>query len=189
MRGFWTKRSQAARGRSESLGRDRPVSSAGCSTTASTRGAMNLAVRTTPPVRVSSRTSTVVRELRTSTVRPALVASTVYSRAAPEPASTKTSTKSPFATSSSCPNRAVLKRPPGRCPRLPGGAERLARPPLGDRPRAGIQKTADNAPHEFYDASADCCPDPVRGCRDRLQLQEDGLHRRGPCVVGTLGAH
>ena len=33
---------------------------------------MNLAVRTTPPVRVSSRTSTVVRELRTSTVRPAL---------------------------------------------------------------------------------------------------------------------
>src|SRR5207245_11198090 len=69
----------------------------GCSTTARTRGATNRAVRTTPPVRVSSRTSTVVRELRTSTLRPARVASIVYSRAAPPPASTRTSTKSPFA--------------------------------------------------------------------------------------------
>src|ERR1700686_3087947 len=65
---------------------------------------MNLAVRTPPPVRVISRTSTVVRELRTSTVRPALVASTMYSRAAPAPASTRTSTKSPFATLFLCPN-------------------------------------------------------------------------------------
>src|SRR5438132_9766912 len=68
----------------------------GCSTTARTRGAMNRAVRTTPPVRVSSRTSTVVRELRTSTLRPARVASMTYSRAEPLPASTRTSTKSPF---------------------------------------------------------------------------------------------
>src|ERR1700716_1532596 len=58
---------------------------------------MNLAVRTTPPVLLSSLTSAVVRELRTSTVRPARVASIRYSRAAPAPASTKTSTKSPFA--------------------------------------------------------------------------------------------
>src|SRR3989442_3775782 len=57
---------------------------------------MNLAVRITPPVRVSSRTSTVVRELRTSTLRPARVASMTYSRAEPLPASTRTSTKSPF---------------------------------------------------------------------------------------------
>ena len=35
---------------------------------------MKRAVRTTPPVRVSSRTSTVVRELRTSTLRPARAA-------------------------------------------------------------------------------------------------------------------
>src|SRR2546430_11804987 len=69
----------------------------GCSTTARTRGATNLAVRITPPVRVSSRTSTVVRELRTSTLRPARVASITYSRAEPLPASTRTSTKSPFA--------------------------------------------------------------------------------------------
>src|SRR5438552_7450592 len=62
----------------------------GCSTTARTLGATNLAVRTTPPVRVSSRTSTVVRELRTSTVRPARVASTTYSRDEPPPASTRT---------------------------------------------------------------------------------------------------
>src|SRR5205807_1576102 len=48
------------------------------------------------PVRVSSRTSTVVRELRTSTLRPARVASMTYSRAEPLPASTRTSTKSPF---------------------------------------------------------------------------------------------
>src|SRR3982074_3582912 len=71
---------------------------------------MNLAGRTTPPVRVSSRTSTVVRELRTSTVRPALVASTVYSREEPPPASTSTSTKSPFAMPFLCPNWGVLKR-------------------------------------------------------------------------------
>src|SRR5882672_1953183 len=103
-------RGQAARERAVALGRARPVSSAGCSTTASTRGAMNLAVRTTPPVRVSSRTSTVVRELRTSTVRPALVAPTMYSLAAPEPASTRTSTKSPFAMSVLCPNSGLLKR-------------------------------------------------------------------------------
>src|SRR2546427_4134318 len=57
---------------------------------------MNLAVRITPPVRVSSRTSTVVRELRTSTLRPARVASMTYSRAEPLPASTRTSTKSPL---------------------------------------------------------------------------------------------
>src|SRR2546423_5507847 len=57
---------------------------------------MNLAVRITPPVRVSSRPSTVVRELRTSTLRPARVASMTYSRAEPLPASTRTSTKSPF---------------------------------------------------------------------------------------------
>src|SRR6202521_4008381 len=82
----------------------------GCSTTASTRGAMNLAVRTTPPVRVISRTSTVVRELRTSTVRPALVASTMYSRAAPDPASTNTSTKSPLAMPFLCPDLGLFMR-------------------------------------------------------------------------------
>src|SRR5438270_9736546 len=58
---------------------------------------MKRAVRTTPPPRFSSRTSTVVRELRTSTLRPARVASMTYSRAAPLPASTRTSTKSPLA--------------------------------------------------------------------------------------------
>src|ERR1700681_339314 len=71
---------------------------------------MNRAVRTPPPVRVISRASTVVRELRTSTVRPAFVASTMYSRAAPEPASTRTSTKSPLAMPFLCPNSSRFMR-------------------------------------------------------------------------------
>jgi hypothetical protein len=50
--------------------------SAGCSTSASTRLAMNLAVRTATPPRVSSVTSTRPRRLTTSTRRPARVAAT-----------------------------------------------------------------------------------------------------------------
>src|SRR5258708_16900801 len=74
---------------------------------------MKLAVRTRPPVRVISGTSAVVGELRTSTVRPALVASTMYSRAAPEPASTRTSTKSPLAMPLLCPSSWRIKRRAG----------------------------------------------------------------------------
>src|SRR6185437_12710596 len=53
--------------------------------------------RTTLPVRVSSLTSTVERDVLTSTRRPDRLARTTYSLAAPPPASTRTSTKSPFA--------------------------------------------------------------------------------------------
>ncbi len=49
---------------------------AGCSTSASTRLVMNLAVRTTVPPLVSSLTSTSPRLMTTSTRRPALVAVT-----------------------------------------------------------------------------------------------------------------
>ena len=51
-------------------------SSAGCSTRATTRLAMNRAVRTAEPLRVSSVTSTSPRRLTTSTRRPARVAAT-----------------------------------------------------------------------------------------------------------------
>ncbi len=71
------------------------TSAAGCSTTAKTRPAMNRAVRTTVPPRVSSDTSTRPRPVRTSTRRPARVATTSYMREAP-PVSMRISTLSPF---------------------------------------------------------------------------------------------
>src|SRR5438105_8255157 len=58
---------------------------------------MKRAARTIRPLRVSSFTSTVLLEVLTSIRLPALVAPIRYSRAAPPPASTSTSTKSPFA--------------------------------------------------------------------------------------------
>lgn len=50
------------------------ASLAGCSTSATTRLAMNLAVRTGSPVRVTSTTSTIPRPVVISTRRPARVA-------------------------------------------------------------------------------------------------------------------
>ena len=77
----------------------RPVASPcpppGCSTRASTRLAMNRAVRTTVPPRVTSMTSTTPRPVTTSTRRPARVAVTSYVRDVP-PASMTISTRSPF---------------------------------------------------------------------------------------------
>ena len=72
-----------------------PLSAAGCSTRASTRLAMNRAVRTTVPPRVTSMTSTTPRPVTTSTRRPARVAVTSYVRDVP-PASMTISTRSPF---------------------------------------------------------------------------------------------
>jgi hypothetical protein len=69
-------------------------SDAGCSTTARTRPAMNRAVRTTVPPRVTSATSTRPRPWVTSTRRPARVAVMVYVRL-PSPASITISTLSP----------------------------------------------------------------------------------------------
>src|SRR2546430_6890427 len=68
---------------------------AGCSTSARTRLAMNLALRTGSPVRVTSVTSTTPRAVVTSTRRPALVARISYVRE-PSSAATTTSTRSPF---------------------------------------------------------------------------------------------
>jgi len=53
-------------------------SSAGCSTSATSRVAMNRPVRTITPVRVTSFTSTTPREVEMSTRRPALVAAISY---------------------------------------------------------------------------------------------------------------
>src|SRR5437870_11867774 len=120
---------------------------------------MNLAVRITPPVRVSSRTSTVVRELRTSTLRPARVASMTYSRAEPLPASTRTSTKSPFdirlylfqiralsergADASEPPQRGPAERAGRLLPGLRPGGNRTA-----DRLRRGQRTRPDEAGRE-----------------------------------------
>src|ERR1700727_2954449 len=62
---------------------------------ATTRVAMNRAVRTGVPVRVTSLTSTTPRRLVISTRRPALVAVTSYARV-PSPESITISTRSPF---------------------------------------------------------------------------------------------
>ena len=70
-------------------------SAAGCSTRARIRLAMNRAVRTGVPLRVTSLTSTTPRRFAMSTRRPALVAVTSYVRA-PSPASITISTRSPF---------------------------------------------------------------------------------------------
>lgn len=67
----------------------------GCSTNASTRFAMNRAVRTTEPLRVTSLTSTTPRRTAVSTRRPARLATTSYVRVV-SPASTTISTQSPF---------------------------------------------------------------------------------------------
>ncbi len=66
----------------------------GCSTSATTRDAMNRAVRTGVPPRVTSETSTMVRPVVTSTRRPARVATTSKTLT-PLPISTVTSTLSP----------------------------------------------------------------------------------------------
>src|SRR5438309_12074590 len=58
---------------------------------------MKRALRTTRLLRVSSLTSTELREVLTSSFRPARAALIRYSRAVPPPASTSTSTQSPFA--------------------------------------------------------------------------------------------
>ena len=73
----------------------RSESSAGCSTTATTRAAMKRAVRTARPDRVTSVTSTAPLELVISTCRPARVAK-MSKRCTPSPTSTTTSTRSPF---------------------------------------------------------------------------------------------
>ena len=62
---------------------------------ATTREDRNRAVRTGWPVRVTSATSTMVREVVTSTRRPDRVASTSNPRTVPLPVSTSTSTLSP----------------------------------------------------------------------------------------------
>lgn len=67
----------------------------GCSTSASTRFAINRAVRTTEPLRVTSLTSTTPRRTAVSTRRPARLATTSYVRVV-SPASTTISTRSPF---------------------------------------------------------------------------------------------
>ena len=71
------------------------ASLAGCSTRARTRLAMNLALRTGSPVRVTSATSTMPRPVVISTRRPARVATISYVRE-PSSAATTTSTRSPF---------------------------------------------------------------------------------------------
>ena len=58
------------------VGHPAPEVSAGCSTRATTRLAMNRAVRTAVPVLVTSLTSTTPRRLVISTRRPARVAAT-----------------------------------------------------------------------------------------------------------------
>ena len=70
-------------------------SSYGCSTMATTREERNRAVRTGCPVRVTSATSTMVREVVTSTRRPERVATISNPRTLPLPVSTSTSTLSP----------------------------------------------------------------------------------------------
>jgi hypothetical protein len=85
----------AGRGSSTARGWSGACRGAGCSTSASTRLAMNCAVRTAVPPRVTSATVTMPRPVDTSTRRPARVASTSYVRTSP-PASMTTSTRSPF---------------------------------------------------------------------------------------------
>src|SRR6202044_847642 len=98
-----------------------PLSAAGCSTRASTRLAMNRAVRTTVPPRVTSMTSTTPRPVTTSTRRPARVALTSYVRDVP-PASMTISTRSPF---TACPpGRACLLCTPRTASRLPAHPSR-----------------------------------------------------------------
>ena len=72
-----------------------PEVSAGCSTMATTRLAMNRAVLTAVPVLVTSLTSTTPRRLAISTRRPARVAVTSYVWV-PSPESITISTRSPF---------------------------------------------------------------------------------------------
>ena len=71
------------------------IGGAGCSTMATTREAMKRADLTGVPVRVTSLTSTLPRDVATSTRRPAFVASTSYLNT-PLPESTTISTRSPL---------------------------------------------------------------------------------------------
>ena len=80
--------------RGEVLAQPEARSSAGCSTRATTRAAMNRAVRTIVPPRVTSETSTTPRLVATSTRRPAREA-TISNRCTPLPTSTTISTRSP----------------------------------------------------------------------------------------------
>src|SRR4030088_2091713 len=66
---------------------------------------MKRALRTTRPFLVSSFTSTEVLEVFISSRRPARIAPMRYSRAVPPPASTRISTKSPFAMNVYSPKR------------------------------------------------------------------------------------
>jgi len=79
----------------------RMIGEAGCSTIATTREAMNRADLTGVPVRVTSLTSTLPRDVATSTRRPAFVASTSYFNT-PLPESTTISTRSPLMLGQYC---------------------------------------------------------------------------------------
>ncbi len=90
----------------------RMICGAGCSTMATTREAMNRADLTGVPVRVTSLTSTVPREVETSIRRPALVASISYFRT-PFPESTTISTRSPLMIGQYCYRGTRPKDAPG----------------------------------------------------------------------------
>ncbi len=87
-------------------------SSAGCSTMATTRLAINRADRMGRPDRVTSETSTVPRTLEMSTRRPARVAVISKRSTPPPPTSTRTSTRSPRMTTNGRPCGLLMS--PGR---------------------------------------------------------------------------
>src|SRR3954451_23445103 len=105
--------------RLRSIGASRRSPLTGCSTSASTLLAMNRAVRTGEPVRVTSLTSTTPRRVLISTRRPALVAATSYVLVT-SPASITISTLSPFMATSG-PFEIIFELYPDKSPLEPPG--------------------------------------------------------------------